>query len=55
MIGGSVDIGIDSYVDVDLGTGTAEDTDIDKDVEVMFPKENDHVPSLPFLLPRMWM
>lgn len=40
MIGGSIDRGIDSSVDVDSGAGIAADTDIDKDVEVVFPKEN---------------
>lgn len=40
MISGSIGIGIDSSADVDSGTGRAAHTDIDKDVEVVFPKEN---------------
>lgn len=49
MIGGSVDRGIDSSVDVDLGAGT----DIDKDVKVVFPKENE-CPSFPLPSRGMW-
>lgn len=40
MVGGSIDIGIDSSVDVESGTGIAADTDNDEDVEVVLPKEN---------------
>lgn len=55
MIGGSADTGVDSHVAVDSGTGTAADTDISKDVEAMFSKENEHASCLPFPLPGMWV